>query len=135
MRDTRISALAAGLLCVAAGLGGCGGGPSVSGFAAASVADAGGSVGASEQDAVRRAARQMTGETDARVHGLVARIAPGDEGLDICGWVDTAGDASVPLYVELREVDGRITAQRGQVGATPDKLAKVRFMCRGHEGW
>ena len=138
MRDRRIRALAAGVMIAAAGLSGCGGGPGSGGFAIADATDTGGNgIGASEQEAVRKAARQMTGGAGVRVHGLTARIAPGEEGLDICGWVDTAGEgrASLPLYVELREDDGRITAQRGQVGATPENLAKVRFMCREHEGW
>lgn len=140
MRDSRIKALAAGVMIIAAALGGCGGGPGpgAGGVAIAGATDTGGGgIGAGEKDAVRKAARQMTGGAGVHVHSLTARIAPGEEGLDICGWVDTAGaeTASLPLYVELREDDGRITAQRGQVGATPENLAKVRFMCREHEGW
>lgn len=131
MGDRRRRLLATGLLGLAVMLGGCGGDGE---FAKIAMIDAGPSdgIGDVERQVITDAARRMTGERDARVHGLSARIAAGEEGLDICGFVDTTNDEGLPLYVELRERDGVVEAQRGQVGATPGKLAKVRFMCRKH---
>ena len=131
MRDRRKRLRAAGLLGLAVVLGGCGGGGDFAKFAMLESGAADG-IGNVERQVITDAARQMTGEQKARVHGLSARIATGEEGLDVCGFVDTASDAGLPLYVELRESEGVVKAQRGQVGATPDKLAKVRFMCRKH---
>ena len=123
--------LAAGMIGLATVISGCGGGAPFGDFVVAAGGLSGG-VGETERTVVQDAARRMTGETSARVHGLEMRIAPGEEGLDVCGYVDTPSDNSLPLYVELRERDGVVTAERGQIGATPEKLAKVRFMCRKH---
>lgn len=88
-----------------------------------------------EQAAVAAAAREMVGDAAAPVHGLSARVPPGQPGIHVCGYVKTPSNDSTALYVELREADGSIAAERGQVGSNPAALAKVRFMCRQHGDW
>ena len=131
MRDLSRRAILCVIIGIATATSGCGGGAPLRGFAVAGNASPA-SVGEAERNVVQSAAREMTGADDARVHGLSAKISSGEEGLDICGYVNTPSDDGLPLYVELREADGVVTAQRGQIGATPAKLAKVRFMCRKH---
>ena len=92
-------------------------------------------VSAAQQAAVTDAARQMVADPAATVHGLVARTKPDAPGVHICGYVTKGAEGSTPLYVELQEAGGTTTAERGQVGATPANLAKVRFMCRDHGNW
>ncbi len=88
-----------------------------------------------QRNAVNNAARQMAEDPAAPVHGLRSRTKPGEPGTHVCGYVKTPANAGTPIYVELREVDGAVTAERGQIGATPANLAKVRFMCRHHGDW
>jgi hypothetical protein len=88
-----------------------------------------------QQIAVTAAAREMTGDPSAPVHSMTSRTSPGEPGIHVCGYVKTPGNDSTPLYVELREADGTVTAERGQIGASPATLAKVRFMCRQHGEW
>lgn len=85
--------------------------------------------------AVNNAARQMAEDSAAPVHGLRSRTKPGKPGTHVCGYVTTPTNASTPIYVELRQAEGAVTAERGQIGATPANLAKVRFMCRHHGNW
>lgn len=84
-------------------------------------------------DAVTLAARQMVNDPSAVVHGLKSRPTADGGGLDVCGYVNTARQTSTPLYVELRDTAGAISAERGQIGGTPANLAKVLFMCRAHD--
>lgn len=86
-------------------------------------------------DAVTAAAREITGDPTAQVHGLKARPAAKGRAMDICGYVRTTVGKSIPIYVELREQVGLITSERGQWGQTPENLAKVKFMCREHGDW
>ena len=88
-----------------------------------------------QQVAVTAAARQMIDDPAATVYGLKARSSSGAPGIHVCGYVRRPAGASTPLYVELRETEGATTAERGQIGATPANLAKVRFMCRDHGDW
>jgi len=88
----------------------------------------------SEVDAVTVAARTMVKNERAQVHGLKSRKEAGS-GTHVCGYVRTASTAGTPIYVELRTKDAAIVAERGQVGATPENLAKVKFMCRNHGDW
>jgi hypothetical protein len=131
MRDLTRRAGFGVLIAISTATSGCGGGPQFASAAATRNA-AGPTVDEPERLIVQDAARHMIGSREALVHGLSARISAGEEGLDVCGYVDTPSDSGLPLYVELREADGAVRAQRGQVGATPQKLAKVRFMCRRH---
>ncbi|MFY0614480.1 MAG: hypothetical protein JXQ99_23320 [Hyphomicrobiaceae bacterium] len=93
------------------------------------------SLSLSQQATITAAAREMTGDQAAAVHGLKARTDNDKSVIHVCGYVKTPANASTPLYVELRETDGASTAERGQIGATPANLAKVRFMCRQHGDW
>jgi hypothetical protein len=86
-------------------------------------------------DAVTIAARQMVGNTAVQVHGLKSRRAPGEPGTHVCGYIKSAEHKDTPLYVELREKQGTFAAEHGQIGATPENLAKVKFMCRLHGDW
>ena len=86
-------------------------------------------------DAVTAAARKMVNEPSAQVHGLKSRQKAGEAGLHVCGYVRTAKTDGLPMYVELREQNGTVNAERGQIGATPENLAKVKFMCREHGEW
>lgn len=85
--------------------------------------------------AVTAAARQMVGDPAAAVHGMKSRMISRQPGIHVCGYVKTPANGSTPLYVELRDMDGTLAAERGQIGATPANLAKVRFMCRQHGDW
>ena len=130
-RNPKIVLLAAvGPICLL--VAGCGSGGSPT---AAALAKNQASVSTAQQAAVTDAARKMVEDPAATVHGLVARTKPGAPGVHVCGYVTKAANASTPLYVELQETDGTTTAERGQVGATPANLAKVRFMCRDHGEW
>lgn len=131
MRDLSRRVSLGVLIAIATATSGCGGGAPFAGLSAPHTPSTP-TVGNTERRIVQDAARHMTGSRDALVHGLSARISAGEEGLDVCGYVDTPSDRSLPLYVELRETEGTVKAQRGQVGGTPGKLAKVRFMCRRH---
>lgn len=92
---------------------------------------------------VTEAARTMTGDPAADVHGLRQRPAqhPGHDadavpfGRDICGYAQTPSGKSVEMYVELRMVNGQLTAERGQIASSPANRAKVKFMCRKHGDW
>jgi len=86
-------------------------------------------------DAVTVAARTMVSNQQAQVHGLTSRRGPAGAGLHVCGYVRSASHSDTPLYVELRENGAAFNAERGQVGSTPENLAKVKFMCRGHGEW
>jgi hypothetical protein len=86
-------------------------------------------------DAVTIAARQMVGDTAARVHGLKSRHSPDKPSIHVCGYVKSANHKDTPLYVELREKQGAFAAEHGQIGATPENLVKVKFMCRQHGDW
>ena len=84
---------------------------------------------------VTAAAREIAGDAAASVYGLTSLKKPGEPGTHVCGYVKTAGNAGIPLYIELREANGKVVAERGQIGASPANLAKVRFMCRSHKKW
>jgi hypothetical protein len=84
---------------------------------------------------VTAAAREITGDAAASVYGLTSLKKPGEPGTHVCGYVKTSAIKSAPLYVELREANEGIVAERGQIGANPANLAKVRFMCRAHKNW
>lgn len=114
---------------------GCGSGGSPTAAARSALANNQPGVSTTQQAAVAEAARKMVEDPAATVHGLVARTKPGAPGVHVCGYVTKAVNSSTPLYVELQETDGTTTAERGQVGATPANLAKVRFMCRDHGEW
>ena len=86
-------------------------------------------------DAVTSAARQMVGDTAAQVHGLKSRQSPDKPGVHVCGYVNSTNHKDTPLYVELLEKQGTFAAEHGQIGATPENLAKVKFMCRLHGDW
>ena len=127
---THLGVLLAGLL-----LAGCTGanGPTIAAFAPASANTA--ALSSTEHDAVTVAARQMTGDQAAQVYALKPKPNASEPGVDVCGYVRTAQYGESPLYIEVRTKDGATRAKRGQIGATPANLAKVRFMCRGHGGW
>ncbi|MFT5507482.1 MAG: hypothetical protein ACI89J_000546 [Hyphomicrobiaceae bacterium] len=84
---------------------------------------------------VTAAAREITGDAAASAYGLTSLKKPGEPGTHVCGYVKTTASKGIPLYVELREASEGIIAERGQIGATPANLAKVRFMCRAHKNW
>ena len=86
-------------------------------------------------DAVTIAARQMVGDTAAQVHGLKSHQSPDKPGVHVCGYVNSANHKDTPLHVELHEKQGAFAAEHGQIGATPENLAKVKFMCRLHGDW
>ena len=50
--------------------------------------------------------------------------------IQVCGTVTPTAQRPLPFYLELIDKDGKSEAKRGQIGSTPSKLAKVRFMCR-----
>ncbi len=90
-------------------------------------------------EAVRAGVIQMIGDAAnaqfSRVTALTFAAAPG---IHVCGHVTYApasGEAGGPkrYYVELRDIDGKPTAERGQLGATQRTLAQVDFMCRRHK--
>ncbi len=108
----------------------------------------GGRLTVPQVDAVTLAAREMSDDPTAQVYGLVSKPSlTGTGSLDVCGYVRRAGHADDPLYVEVdpkaaQDAQGAQGAQgaqaavmRGQIGNDDAKLAKVRFMCRAHEGW
>lgn len=73
----------------------------------------------------------------AKFSNHAARIIANKPGIHVCGYVnyldsDNLKTVEQPYYVELREVNGQPSAERGQVGGDPGKLAKVRFLCREH---
>ena len=93
---------------------------------------------AQQVEAVRSGVKQMIDNPDtARFARVTALSFAGDPGVHVCGHVtykdatDQTG-AAKPYYIELREVDGKPAAERGQVGATQRALAQVEFMCRRH---
>lgn len=86
-------------------------------------------------DAVTVAAREMTADASAQVHGLKSRPVIGQTALDVCGYATSAAGHSTPVYVRLRDEAGVIKAEQGQVGNTAQNLAKVKFMCRQHGDW
>ena len=124
-----------GVLLSAFVLAGCAGanGPTIAatGTAPANAA----ALSPAQRDAVTVAARQMTGDQAAKVYGLKPKPNASEPGLDVCGYVRTAAYGESPLYIEVRDKDGAAHAKRGQIGATPANLSKVRFMCRGHGEW
>ena len=86
-------------------------------------------------DAVTVAARTIVNDPAAQVHGLKSHQKPSAPGLHVCGYVRSASLRDTPIYVELRPNGDSVTAERGQVGSTPENLAKVKFMCRDHGDW
>ena len=116
-------------------LSGCGPGSNLPPATPAAVAQEKSGLSGAEHAAVTDAARQMTADPAAGVHGLVGRRHPDAPAKHVCGYVTRAAHTSTPLYVELQEKDGAIIAERGQIGASPANLAKVRFMCRNHGDW
>lgn len=88
-----------------------------------------------EIDAVTVAARTMLNDDRAQVRGLKSRKDPANSSIHVCGYVTSAATGEKPIYVELRPKNATVHAERGQVATAPDKLAKVRFMCRGHGDW
>lgn len=88
---------------------------------------------AAQVAAVTEAARQMTRDPAAAAHGLRGRTE--GPAVHVCGYVNSNAGPDTPIYVELRESAGQVGAERGQTGATPTNLAKVRFMCRQHGDW
>lgn len=88
-----------------------------------------------QQTTVTAAAREITGDATASVHGLTSRKSSSEPGTHVCGYVKSAAHKSTPLYVELRQNEDAVVAERGQIGATPANLAKVNFMCRKHKNW
>lgn len=135
-------ALPAGLLIAAGLIAGCAaGGPSGPVAQGTGLSAAASGLSLAQIDIVTAAAREMVADPGAQVHGLKSRGSSGGNGapgrgLDVCGYVKTASQTNTPLYVELRDgADGGVTAARGQIGATPANLSKVRFMCRNHGDW
>ena len=75
--------------------------------------------------------------TTAEFSNHSARTDARKPGIHVCGYVryidsDNLKTVEQPFYVELRDVNGKPNAERGQVGGDPSKLAKVRFLCREH---
>lgn len=76
--------------------------------------------------------------TTANFSNHKARTAKQSAAIDVCGYVryldnNNRNTVEQPYYVELRDVNGKPNAERGQIGGDPAKLAKVRFMCRAHD--
>jgi hypothetical protein len=79
--------------------------------------------------------RQMVANSGAQLKAITATRVSEQPGVHVCGYV-VAKDANgkdgqdVPFYVELRLVEGKPVAERGQVASDPSKLAKIKFVCR-----
>lgn len=119
-------------------LAGCGAAPPGQSSAAISTAPAGGeiSLNAAQAKVVEDGVRSMIGNPSAAsFQGVAARKLDGKEGVHVCGYVTAAGlSGQTRFYVELRDEAGGPVAHRGQVGTDDAKLAKVRFVCRRHDG-
>lgn len=125
-RSGAAAALLGGLILAA-----CGTGTQPPPIAASAVGPA--ALTAAQITAVTAAARQMTSDPTATAHGLRGRA--NGPSTHVCGYVNSTAGPDTPLYVELRDTEGKVTAERGQTGATSANLAKVRFMCRRHGDW
>ena len=82
--------------------------------------------------------KMIPNPTTANFRNHAARSDVQHIGIHVCGYVryldsDNRNALEQPYYVELRDVNGKPNAERGQVGGDPAKLAKVRFMCRDHD--
>ena len=94
---------------------------------------------AEQVEALRAGVKQMIDNPDTASFARVTALSfAGDPGVHVCGHVRfrAAGGQeadATPYYVELREVDGKPVAERGQVGITQRTLAQVNFMCRHHK--
>lgn len=93
---------------------------------------------AKQLQAIQGGVKQMLANPgSARFSAATAVALPGQPGVHVCGHVrhkDGAGSygADLPYYLELRDRDGKPTAERGQVGTDDAKRAKITFMCRHH---
>lgn len=119
-------------------LAGCGAAPPGQSPAAISALLAGDEVAlnAAQAKVVEDGVRSMIGNPSAAsFEGVAARKLDGKQGVHVCGYVTAAGlSVQTRFYVELRNEAGVPVAQRGQVGTDDAKLAKVRFVCRKHDG-
>lgn len=85
----------------------------------------------SEQEQVVEAGvKQMVENPATATFSAKTAIAiAGKPGIHVCGSVNDNGK-ELPYYLELREKDGKLDAERGQVGSDNAKKSKVIFMCR-----
>jgi hypothetical protein len=118
-------------------LGGCAGGGNRAGPASqegiARVA-----LSPAQNKVVEDGVRKMVENAAARLKAVTATRIAAQPGVHVCGYVmskDASGKEGpdLPFYVELREVEGKPVAERGQVGTDLSKLSKIKFVCR-HNG-
>ncbi len=118
-------------------LGGCAGGGNRAG-PASQVGVARVALTQAQNKVVEDGVRQMVENAGAQLKAVTATRNASLPGVHVCGYVmskDAGGKdgPDLPFYVELREVEGKPVAERGQVGTDPSKLSKIKFVCR-HNG-
>lgn len=79
--------------------------------------------------------REMVENTGAQLKAVTSTRIASLPGVHVCGYVMSkeAGGKDgpdLPFYVELRDVEGKPVAERGQVGSDPSKRSKIKFVCR-----
>ncbi|MEO1207623.1 MAG: hypothetical protein AAFV45_14950 [Pseudomonadota bacterium] len=85
---------------------------------------------------VKQAVQKMLPQPETvRLSAVNGKTLQGKEGFHVCGYASGGGlTGDTPFYVELRQAARQWTSHRGQVGADAARLAKVRFVCRHHDG-